>query len=306
MNCRVPVHRLVLSASTDYFDSLLTSEFKEQQNNEVELKNICGATLQSVIHFFYTGRIEINKENAESLLAAASFLLSHELQQKCTEYFEQPDLIDTSNCIGIWTVASKYAFHDLKAAAAEVIFDEFMEVSKNDEFPRLNEADLVELLGNDKLNVSSEEDVLNAVVNWVQFGVDERRFLFPQIVRAVRVSLFSTQFMTHNVFSVCKRFGCIDTFVELCEVKNDPNIISSERSPAYPDLLAIKYEMSGVAFETFSQRLQQWKVHDENTEKTCFAAELVGIHLYLIGGWITEQRPHTVVNTVSICILYNN
>lgn len=262
------------------------------------VKNISGATLQNVIHFFYTGNIEINTQNAESLLAAASLLLSPKLERKCTDFFEQPGIIDASNCIGIWAIARKYAFHELKTVASQAIYEQFLEVSKNGEFLRLDDAHLVELLGSDKMNITSEEDVFNAIVDWVQFKVDERKLLFPKIVAAVRIHQLNEKFMLRNVFTACKRFECLDTMDELCEVKNDGNMVLSKRALVSPDLLAISFENMEIKIETFSRRFQKWKFMDNiEIKKTWFGAEFVDQHLYIIGGRNDKDTP---VNTVII------
>lgn len=152
------------------------------------IKDIRGDTLRAVVHFLYSGTIEITVDNAESLLAAASFFLSSQLQKKCTDFFTEPGVIDTHNCVGIWKVAFHYVFRDLELAAAEVLFENIIEVSKTDDFLRLSSTEMTKILDNDAIDVDSEEDVFNALVNWIEFDINERRTLFPDLVRAVRVN----------------------------------------------------------------------------------------------------------------------
>lgn len=185
---RIPTHRLVLCAANDFFDRLLTSPLEENKN-EFVIEKIRGETLRAVIHFFYTGTIEIDADNAEFVMAAASFFLLPQLQQKCVDYFVQSGVIDASNCVGIWLMAGRYAFEDLKAAASEVLFENFLEATKSDEFLRLDTAIVTEILENDIMNVSSEEDVFNALIGWVQFDLNERKILLPDLIRVVRVRL---------------------------------------------------------------------------------------------------------------------
>lgn len=86
----------MLCAASEFFNGLMTSPL-ENQRNEFTINDIPGDILESVVHIFYTGKIDINEGNAESLLYAASFLLSSHLQKKCTEFFVQPEMIVLQN-----------------------------------------------------------------------------------------------------------------------------------------------------------------------------------------------------------------
>lgn len=186
---RIGAHRLVLCAASEFFNGLLTSPL-ENQRNEFTIYDIPGDILTSVVHFFYSGNIDINEGSAEFLLYAASFLLSPHLQQRCTEFIIQSGMIVQQNCVGIWMVAGRYSFQELRVAAAEFVFEHFLAVSKHEEFLRLDENDLMEILDCDTIYVNSEKDVFNALVDWVQFDLAKRKALFSKLaVRAIRVNL---------------------------------------------------------------------------------------------------------------------
>lgn len=149
--------------------------------------DIDGETLQSVVECIYTKKVDVNEENVDSLLAAASFFLFPHLEHKCTEYLALPGILNESNSVGVYDIAIKYAFAPLKESAFAFICDNFLEVIKHDEFLRLSKAGLVELLKIDYIAIDSEEQMFNALVKWVKFDLDQRKLQFPELVRLVRL-----------------------------------------------------------------------------------------------------------------------
>lgn len=179
---------MVLCSASEYFDRLLMSPVNEKQLDEIVIGNIDGETLQSVVECIYTENIDVNEENVESLLAAASFFLFPHLEHKCTEYLTLPGVLNDSNCVGIYDIAMKYAFAPLKESAFAFILDNFLEVIEHDEFLRLSKSGLVELLNTDYIAINSEEEIFNALVKWVRFDLQQRKSDFPELVRMIRLN----------------------------------------------------------------------------------------------------------------------
>lgn len=69
----------------------------------------------------------------------------------------------------------------------EVVSDETyvfivdIQVMESEEFLLLPVNQLVDIISSDELNVRSEEQVYNAVVNWVKFNIAERRSHLPVV-----------------------------------------------------------------------------------------------------------------------------
>lgn len=54
-NKRVPAHRLVLSAGSEYFAAMFTSSLRESAQNEIELMDVDGDALWALVLYCYTG-----------------------------------------------------------------------------------------------------------------------------------------------------------------------------------------------------------------------------------------------------------
>lgn len=305
---------MILCATNEFFHGLLnfSSQADKQEKNEIVI-NVKGDVLESVIKCCYTGQIDINNDNIEDLLSAASFFLFPYLQKKCTEYLSGYGILDATNCIGIFVLASRYMFQDMKNLAVPVICDSFLEVVECDEFNHLSRNELLEILASDHLSVDSERDVFNALVKWIQFDLDARRALFPELVVVIRVNRLDDEFFMGRVQSVCGLLESPTTFDKLCHRKywhaNQGQCRQSpERFSPLSDFIAIKHsevrqENAGMLVQRYSQKTKRWiRLNTAPINRSWFGAELIGKELIIIGG---KYRSYAPVNTVSTCfILY--
>lgn len=52
---RIPAHRLILSAGSEYFAAMFTSGLRETNQSEVELQDVDGSALNALVQYCYTG-----------------------------------------------------------------------------------------------------------------------------------------------------------------------------------------------------------------------------------------------------------
>lgn len=193
---RFPVHRVVMSAASEYFSTLFKIEMKEKYQTEIFLADIDGSTLHDLIEYCYRGEIGLTEDNIDGLLAAAHMLRLTVLEQKSIEYYK--NVLNSANCLGVWALAKLYSINELIHSASEIAFNNFMEIVKGDEFKYMKKDLLSEFLGDQKLYVHSEEDVFRALVVWVEFDLTVRQAQIDDLDGFVRVPLLSV--------SVCNIF----------------------------------------------------------------------------------------------------
>ena len=94
---RIPAHKAVLAAASQYFHKMFTSaSFTETNKREVHLKSdyirLDPVSVEAILQYIYTGiKITINQDNAQSLLEAASYLeVTLVMEQSC--HFFQTNL----------------------------------------------------------------------------------------------------------------------------------------------------------------------------------------------------------------------
>ena len=53
---RLPAHRLVLSAASDYFAAMFTNDVREATMEEIKMKDVDPDALAAIVNFAYTGK----------------------------------------------------------------------------------------------------------------------------------------------------------------------------------------------------------------------------------------------------------
>lgn len=193
----MPVHRLVLIGASRYFEALLGPNFREGSNNEdIILPHIDGTTLRLVIDYCYTGRIDINNNNVNSIVCAASSMEFIELEQLCCQFLGQN--LCTDNCIETFLLADKFSFDSLKRKAFLRILNHFENVPP-EEFLRFDVKNLMELLNYDKIE-ASEETVFDRLRLWMETNSSESEDRGPELLRCIRLECLSAK------VSACFRF----------------------------------------------------------------------------------------------------
>lgn len=53
---QIPAHRLVLSASSDYFAAMFTNDVREATQTEIRMKDVDPDALVALVKYMYTGK----------------------------------------------------------------------------------------------------------------------------------------------------------------------------------------------------------------------------------------------------------
>ena len=192
-------HRLVLAASSQYFFSMFVGSMRESRQERVELKEVEPSAMRQLVDFAYSCKLEITTSNVQSLMMASSIYSFPSIFEATAKFLEGQ--LHPSNCLGIRTFAKAYGSDRLVQVAGEYFRNHFMDAIKNDEFLGLSGEDLAWLIDSDDVNVRSEEDVYRAVQTWLDSDLEGRRESLPLLLKAVRLPLLPTSFLTEQVES---------------------------------------------------------------------------------------------------------
>ena len=71
-----PVHRVILAACSDYFAAMFTSGMSESGNEQkkIEIKGLSADTMDILLDFIYTEKVQVSVENVQALLPATCLL----------------------------------------------------------------------------------------------------------------------------------------------------------------------------------------------------------------------------------------
>ncbi|ELT98519.1 hypothetical protein CAPTEDRAFT_64582, partial [Capitella teleta] len=211
----VSCHKIVLMASSPFFEVMFQSEFKESTTQDIPLDFADAVTIKTLVEFFYSGEIDVCDDNVQTLVAASEFLHTKDLKDHCDAFMATR--VDTSNWIELSRFGKKFNLMRLISAAREFILLNFQDVVKCfSDFPTLTENELIEVVSSDELNADNEDLVFSAVVRWVNHDADERKEAFSRVAPLIRFP-FCTHETLNNVVSQEPLMGnseCMELIME--------------------------------------------------------------------------------------------
>ncbi|XP_064467369.1 kelch-like protein 18 isoform X2 [Ornithodoros turicata] len=288
---------------------MFTHDMMESKQKEITIRGIESSALEVLINFAYSGKVNITTSNVQSLLVGASFLQLTKVREACSEFLMRR--LHPNNVLGVRSFADTLGCSALVDAANKFIQKHFLEVSHSEEFLSLPLYEAAEIISWDQLYVTSEEQVFEAVMLWVQKDLDNRGPLLPELLSHVRLPLLSPQFLADRVARepmVRTSHRCRDLLDEARDY-----LLMPERRPLLqgfrtrprccPEVVGHIYAVGGLTkagdsqstVEVYDPKLGYWQV----AEAMSMTRSRVGVavlrnKLYAIGGYNGSERLSTV------------
>ncbi|XP_037367522.1 kelch-like protein 4 [Talpa occidentalis] len=188
---RIPAHRLVLSAVSDYFAAMFTNDVLEAKQEEVKMEGVDPNALNSLVQYAYTGILQLKEDTIENLLAAACLLQLTQVIEVCSNFLIKQ--LHPSNCLGIRSFGDAQGCTELLNVAHKYTMEHFIEVIKNQEFLLLPANEISKLLCSDDINVPDEETIFHALMQWVGHDVSARQRDLAMLLSYIRLPLLPPQ-----------------------------------------------------------------------------------------------------------------
>ncbi|XP_076877444.1 kelch-like protein 3 [Brachyhypopomus gauderio] len=193
----VPAHKVVLASCSPYFCAMFTGEMSESKAPCVEIKEVDGQTLRKLVDYIYTAEIEVTEDNVQVLLPAAGLLQLMDVRRTCCQFLHTQ--LHPTNCLGIRAFADLHTCTDLLNQANAYAEQHFSEVMLGEEFLGLSLQQVCSLISSDKLTVSTEEQVFEAMVAWIKHDETARLEHMPKLMEHVRLPLLSRDYLVQIV-----------------------------------------------------------------------------------------------------------
>ncbi|KAH0630032.1 hypothetical protein JD844_012596 [Phrynosoma platyrhinos] len=170
---------------------MFTRPFRECWERHVVFEEMNSSILQRILNYIYTGELLLTLETAQDLFTAASRLVILPLQEIVGRFLA--DSISMDSSLRTYALAYAHNHHALLRVAARHIFLNFEPLSAHETFPGLDLSTLVSIISSDKLLVSSELTVYQAVQHWVRSQPAEHLSLIKKLMRQVRLPLLTSE-----------------------------------------------------------------------------------------------------------------
>ena len=232
-NSDFKAHRNVLSAASPFFCKLLESDMKENREGIIRFEEISGSILEDVLEFIYTGTVEITQTNAEELIVTGNYLIIPSLKTASGRFLETE--MSNCNCISTFYLAEKYDCVELIHNSRKFIHENFASVGEMDEFLSLEAKEVAVWISSDEIAVKAEADVFKIILKWVEHGKTERKAVFDELFRHVRLSFLSRDFLEDVVTNelVRENLACVklvmDATVKMATFTSDDDLPQSPR-----------------------------------------------------------------------------
>ncbi|CAH1380709.1 kelch-like protein 17 [Tenebrio molitor] len=194
---RFRAHKVILASVSPYFFAMFNGDMKEHGQTEVAIHDLDPTAIDLLIEYAYTGQIVITPDNVQVLLPASSVLQMQEVREACCKFLLRQ--LHPTNCLGIRSFADTHCCKELHLKSHVYALQNFQQVVGTEEFLLLPFEEVKELISNGQLNISSEEDVFTAVLNWVKHDLAQRSQYIAPLMVHVRLPLVNREFLMTRV-----------------------------------------------------------------------------------------------------------
>ncbi|NXI44943.1 KLHL4 protein, partial [Galbula dea] len=292
---KIPAHRLVLSAVSDYFAAMFTNDVREAKQEEIKMEGVDPDALKALVRYAYTGILELKEDTIESLLAAACLLQLSQVIEVCCNFLMKQ--LHPSNCLGIRSFGDAQGCAELLKVAHTYTMEHFTEVIKNQEFLLLPANEIAKLLSSDDINVPDEEAIFQALMMWVRHDLQNRQRDLGMLLSYIRLPLLPPQLLAdlENSPMFADDLECQKLLMEAMKYHLLPerrSMMQSPRTKPRKSTVGALYAVGGMdatkgttTIEKYDLRTNSWEqIGTMNGRRLQFGVAVIDNKLYVVGG----------------------
>ncbi|GBM11938.1 Speckle-type POZ protein B [Araneus ventricosus] len=126
-----PAHKIILSASSSVFKAMFSNDMKENGSNCVDIEDLSDDTINRMLLFMYTTRVEdLTWERASHLYAASDKYAILSLKDICSSYLK--DNLSPSKACEVLLLSDSHADSDLKCAVQDYILKHGKQINSDE------------------------------------------------------------------------------------------------------------------------------------------------------------------------------
>ncbi|KAJ5070473.1 pep-cterm sorting domain-containing protein [Anaeramoeba ignava] len=156
-------HKSILSSRSQYFKSMFHSKMKEYQENKIIFQDVSKEAFSIVLQYLYTGKCNLNLENAVEILIFSSKYLIEELTSFASDFIKENFQIEILS--DILKISETMNIKDLNDFCYQFISEHFNSLLKIKFFEELEEYHLERILSSEQL-FPNEFDIFQTIIKW--------------------------------------------------------------------------------------------------------------------------------------------
>lgn len=137
----------------------------ESEQHVININGISSIGIENVLNFIYTAKLELTLSNVQEVLAAANYFQLSTVVDACLNFLEGE--LDTENCIDMLIISENYSLTQLQDKVLRFICSHISEIAKEEEFWRLQETQIEQLLSSDLPVDCCEAEILKIALRWI-------------------------------------------------------------------------------------------------------------------------------------------
>jgi len=310
---RLPCHRKVLMEHSSYFRSMFGG-FREKSLSCIEIKDIRNSKIMTqIMKFMYCKDVSLNPRTVQDILCAATYLQIQSLSDNCVQYIS--NRMDKSTAVSIYLYTANLGPWDLHVAAQKFLLQHFDEICKTRQFMDLSKDQLLFLISNEKLLVSSEYSLFKAVISWISHSTTDRCQYIEPLLQYIYFHLMTLDEVeqTLNCPILKKNTNLVETVKEaasyLAKSKEEKlsHWATATRPPRWPKIfIVMRMYWKNLPMEYYDFRKKCWKQLGEvENWRSCISTVGYKSNIYLLGGEEVDTASPTGSRTVNRVTRYD-
>ncbi|KAJ5073626.1 pep-cterm sorting domain-containing protein [Anaeramoeba ignava] len=159
-------HKAILNCRSDYFKALFRSKMIESQQGKVVLHDTSKEMMEKFLKYIYTGKIEINEENAVEILISSRKFCLDQISEFAAKFIKQR--ITTQNVVEVYQISNQFLCEDVADFCFKYIEDKIQLLLETDLLYSLTEQEMEKLLKSENIFITREYRLFDLLLHWAQ------------------------------------------------------------------------------------------------------------------------------------------
>jgi BTB/POZ domain/BTB And C-terminal Kelch/Kelch motif len=157
-------HKVILALQSSYFHQHLFEAGKQTAVHQITLKDVNAEDFHNVLRYLYKGEIQLDTMSVGRIVRLAKLIRLEELKQICYQFMM--DTMNVHNCVQYWRYDVDKLDSAFKDSCIQIFSKNFLTITAANDLRNIPQDLMEAVLGRDDLNVSSETEVCQVIIQW--------------------------------------------------------------------------------------------------------------------------------------------